>query len=176
MAIDLTASYVGILSLIVFILAYAVVMAEEFSHLRKSKPVIISAAIIWAIIAFYFSSDKSYAKEIEHALEHNILEFAELFLFLLVAMTYINALEERKVFDVVRFQLTSRGFSFRQLFIFTGIITFFLSPIADNLTTALVMCSVVMACGKGNTKFISIGCINIVIAANAGGALSLIHI
>ncbi len=172
MAIDLTTSYVGIISLIVFVLAYAVVMAEEFSHLRKSKPVIISAAIIWAIIAFYFSADKSYAKEIEHALEHNILEFAELFLFLLVAMTYINALEERKVFDVVRFQLTSRGFSFRQLFIFTGIITFFLSPIADNLTTALVMCSVVMACGKGNTKFISIGCINIVIAANAGGAFS----
>ena len=71
-------------------------------------------------------------------------------------MTYINALEERKVFDVVRFQLTSRGYSFRQLFIFTGIITFFLSPIADNLTTALVMCSVLLACGKGNTKFISI--------------------
>ena len=172
MEIDLTTSYVGILSLIVFVLAYAVVMAEEFSHLRKSKPVIISAAVIWAIIAFYFAGDKEYAKKIEYALEHNILEFAELFLFLLVAMTYINALEERKVFDNVRYQLTSRGFSFRQLFIFTGIITFFLSPIADNLTTALVMCSVVMACGKGNSKFISIGCINIVVAANAGGAFS----
>ena len=127
-------------------------MVEEFSHLRKSKPVILSAAIIWAIIAFHFSSNKDYTIEIEHALEHNILEFAELFLFLLVAMTYINSLEERKVFDVVRYQLTSRGFSFRQLFIFTGIITFFLSPIADNLTTALVMCSVLMACGKGNAK------------------------
>ena len=172
MEINLTTSYVGILSLIVFVLAYAVVMAEEFSHLRKSKPVIISAAVIWAIIAFYFAGDKEYAKKIEYALEHNILEFAELFLFLLVAMTYINALEERKVFDNVRYQLTSRGFSFRQLFIFTGIITFFLSPIADNLTTALVMCSVVMACGKGNSKFISIGCINIVVAANAGGAFS----
>ena len=127
MEIDLTTSYVGILSLIVFVLAYAVVMAEEFSHLRKSKPVIISAAVIWAIIAFYYAGDKEYAKKIEYALEHNILEFAELFLFLLVAMTYINALEERKVFDNVRYQLTSRGFSFRQLFIFTGIITFFLS-------------------------------------------------
>ena len=172
MEIDLTTSYVGILSLIVFVLAYAVVMAEEFSHLRKSKPVIISAAVIWAIIAFHFAADKEYAHKIEYALEHNILEFAELFLFLLVAMTYINALEERKVFDNVRYQLTSRGFSFRQLFIFTGIITFFLSPIADNLTTALVMCSVVLACGKGNSKFISIGCINIVVAANAGGAFS----
>ena len=172
MEINLTTSYVGILSLIVFILAYAVVMAEEFSHLRKSKPVIISAAVIWGIIAFHFSSDKEIAHEIEYALEHNILEFAELFLFLLVAMTYINALEERQVFNVVRYQLTSRGFSFRQLFIFTGIITFFLSPIADNLTTALVMCSVLLACGKGNTKFLSIGCINIVVAANAGGAYS----
>ena len=172
MEINLTTSYVGILSLIVFILAYAVVMAEEFSHLRKSKPVIISAALIWGIIAFHFSSNKEISHEIEYALEHNILEFAELFLFLLVAMTYINALEERQVFNVVRYQLTSRGFSFRQLFIFTGIITFFLSPIADNLTTALVMCSVLLACGKGNTKFLSIGCINIVVAANAGGAYS----
>jgi Na+/H+ antiporter NhaD/arsenite permease-like protein len=172
MEINLTTTYVGFLSLTVFFFAYALVMAEEFIHLRKSKPVVISAAIIWAIIAFYFAGDKSYTKEIEHALEHNILEFAELFLFLLVAMTYINALEERKVFDVVRFQLTSRGYSFRQLFVFTGIITFFLSPIADNLTTALVMCSVLLACGKGNSKFISIGCINIVIAANAGGAYS----
>ena len=170
--INLTTHFVGYLSLSVFVFAYLVVMIEEFTHLRKSKPVIISAAVIWAIIAFHFSSNKEFSHEIEHALEHNILEFAELLLFLLVAMTYINALEERKVFDVVRFQLTSRGYSFRKLFIFTGIITFFLSPIADNLTTALVMCSVLMACGKGNSKFISIGCINIVVAANAGGAYS----
>ena len=172
MEINLTISYVGLLSLLVFFVAYSIVMVEEFIHLRKSKPVIISAAIIWGIIAFHFSDEKSFSHEIEHALEHNILEFAELFLFLLVAMTYINALEERKIFEVVRYQLTSRGYSFRQLFIFTGIITFFLSPIADNLTTALVMCSVLMSCGKGNAKFISIGCINIVVAANAGGAYS----
>ena len=87
-------------------------------------------------------------------------------------MTYINALEERNVFNYIRFILVSKGFNFRQLFILTGIITFFLSPIADNLTTALVMCSVLLACGKGNTKFLSIGCINIVVAANAGGAFS----
>ena len=125
MIFDLTTHYIGIISLVIFILAYAIVMAEEFSHLRKSKPVIISAALIWGLIGFYYSGiSDSHSKELEHALEHNILEFAELFLFLLVAMTYINTLEERKVFDVVRFQLTSRGYSFRKLFIFTGIITF----------------------------------------------------
>ena len=172
MEINLTTSYIGILALIIFIIAYAAVMVEEFSHLRKSKPVIISAALIWGIIAFYFSSNKEIGHEIENALNHNILEFAELFLFLLVAMTYINALQERNVFDVIRYKLISRGFNFRQLFLLTGVITFFLSPIADNLTTALVMCSVLLACGKGNTKFLSLGCINIVVAANAGGAFS----
>ena len=171
--INLTTHFVGYASLSIFVIAYLIVMIEEFTHLRKSKPVIISAALIWGFIAlFYTGISDGHSKELEHALEHNILEFAELFLFLLVAMTYINTLEERKVFDVVRFQLTSRGYSFRKLFIFTGIITFFLSPIADNLTTALVMCSVLMACGKGNAKFLSLGCINIVVAANAGGAYS----
>tara|TARA_B110000116_G_scaffold244624_1_gene235176 strand:+ start:757 stop:2061 length:1305 start_codon:yes stop_codon:yes gene_type:complete len=173
MHIDLTTSYVGYISIFIFVLAYAFVMAEEFTHLRKSKPVIISAALIWGIIAYYYSIHfKGSQEEVEHALEYNILEFSELFLFLLAAMTYINALEERDVFNFIRFKLVSRGFNFRQLFILTGIITFFLSPIADNLTTALVMCSVLLACGKGNTKFLSIGCVNIVIAANAGGAFS----
>ena len=173
MHIDLTTSYVGYISLIIFVLAYALVMVEEFSHLRKSKPVIISAALIWGIIAFYFSSQPgSHSENLEQALEHNLLEFAELFLFLLVAMTYINALQERNVFDFIRYKLISKGFNFRQLFLITGVITFFLSPIADNLTTALVMCSVLLACGKGNNKFLAIGCINIVVAANAGGAFS----
>ena len=173
MHIDLTTSYVGYISLIIFVLAYALVMVEEFSHLRKSKPVIISAALIWGIIAFYFSSQPgSHSENLEQALEHNILEFAELFLFLLVAMTYINALQERNVFDFIRYKLISKGFNFRQLFLLTGVITFFLSPIADNLTTALVMCSVLLACGKGNNKFLAIGCVNIVVAANAGGAFS----
>ena len=173
MHIDLTTSYVGYVSIFIFILAYAFVMAEEFTHLRKSKPVIISAALIWGVIAYYYSVHfKGSQAEVEHALEHNLLEFSELFLFLLVAMTYINALEERNVFNFVRYKLVSKGFNFRQLFLLTGLITFFLSPIADNLTTALVMCSVLLACGKGNTKFLSIGCINIVVAANAGGAFS----
>ena len=60
---DLTTSYVGYTSIIIFALAYVLVMVEEFSHLRKSKPVIISAALIWGIIAFYFSSTPEYHSE-----------------------------------------------------------------------------------------------------------------
>jgi Na+/H+ antiporter NhaD/arsenite permease-like protein len=108
----------------------------------------------------------------EAAVRHNLLEYAELMLFLLVAMTYINAMEERQVFDALRSWLVRKGFGFRQLFWMTGILAFFISPIADNLTTALLMCAVVLAVGGTNSKFVTLACINIVVGANAGGALS----
>jgi Na+/H+ antiporter NhaD/arsenite permease-like protein len=87
-------------------------------------------------------------------------------------MTYIEAMRERHVFEKLKVWLISRGFSFRQLFWLTGFLAFFISPIADNLTTALIMGAVVMAVGGGNTRFISIAFVNIVVAANAGGAFS----
>jgi NhaD family Na+/H+ antiporter len=93
-------------------------------------------------------------------------------LFLLVAMTYINAMDERQVFDALREWLISKGFGFRKLFWLTGFLAFFISPIADNLTTALLMCAVVLSVGGSNLRFVSLGCINIVVAANAGGAFS----
>jgi Na+/H+ antiporter NhaD/arsenite permease-like protein len=58
------------------------------------------------------------------------------------------------------------------LFWITGVLAFFLSPLADNLTTALVLCAVVVAVGSSSPKFVGIACVNIVVAANAGGAFS----
>ena len=170
-SLDLTSHIAGYLALIVFVIAYGFVMVEEFTHLRKSKSVILAAGIIWAIIGWVYASN-GMPHAAEAAVRHNFLEFAELFLFLLVAMTYIESMRERLVFDKLKVWLISRGFSYRQLFWLTGIIAFFMSPIADNLTTALVMGAVVMAVGAGNARFISIGFVNIVVAANAGGAFS----
>ena len=169
--LDLTSHWAGYLALIVFVIAYVFVMVEEFTHLRKSKSVILAAGIIWAIIGWVYASN-GITHAAEAAVRHNFLEFAELFLFLLVAMTYIESMRERLVFDKLKVWLISRGFSYRQLFWLTGILAFFMSPIADNLTTALVMGAVVMAVGAGNARFISIGFVNIVVAANAGGAFS----
>ena len=171
-ALDLTASTVGIFSLLVFILAYLLVMAEEFTHLRKSKPVIIAAGIIWGSIAWVYRSHPGLEILPENAVRHNLLEYAELMLFLLVAMTYINALEERNVFEVLRSKLVASGFGFRSLFWITGGLSFLISPVADNLTTALLMCAVVVAVAGDNDRFVLLGCINIVVAANAGGAFS----
>ncbi|MDB2553557.1 sodium:proton antiporter NhaD [Gammaproteobacteria bacterium] len=168
---DLTTSWVGIASLLVFVAAYALVIGEEFTHLRKSKPVILAAGIIWAMIAIVYANN-GYDHIVEESVREFLIEFAELFLFLLAAMTYVNSMSERRVFEGLRAFLVSKGLSYRQLFWITGVLSFFLSPIIDNLTTALVMCAVVMAVGKDDAKFVAVGCVNIVVAANAGGAFS----
>ena len=168
---DLLNHPVGIISIVLFVIAYAFVMTEEVTHLRKSKPVLFVAGIIWAMIAWVgVQTGNSYAvkKELMHAFD----EFNQLMLFLLVAMTYINSMTERNVFEKLRSILLNQNFSYKKLFWITGFISFFLSPIADNLTTALTMCAVVLAVGKGNKNFTSISCVNIVVAANAGGAFS----
>jgi len=169
--LDLTGGVVGYGALTIFMIAYIVVMSEEFTHLRKSKPVILAAGLIWASIAAVYTGRGDYHL-VESALRHNLLEFSELFLFLLAAMTYVNTLDERNVFEALRSLLVRKGFSYRSLFWLTGLLAFFLSPILDNLTTALVMCAVLLAVGKDDARFVSIGCINIVVAANAGGAFS----
>jgi Na+/H+ antiporter NhaD/arsenite permease-like protein len=87
-------------------------------------------------------------------------------------MTYVNALEEREVFDMLKARLVKAGLSYRALFWTTGGLTFVISPIADNLTTALVMCAVVVALGRAMPRFVAISFVNIVVAANAGGAFS----
>ena len=162
---------VGYISLFIFILAYALVVTEEVTHLRKSKPVLFAAGTIWAMIA-WMGSKYDDSHHVEEAIMHAFSEFSQLMLFLLVAMTFINSMTERNVFNKLRSRLLAQDYSYRTLFWVTGVISFFLSPIADNLTTALVMCAVVMAVGGKNKNFVSIGCVNIVVAANAGGAFS----
>jgi len=169
--LDLTASWVGYASLLLFVVAYGFVMAEEYTHMRKSKPVLLAAGVIWGIIGWVYASH-GFTHMAEVAVRHNILEYAELFLFLLVAMTYINAMEERLIFETLRVKLVCAGFSYRKIFWITGLLAFFISPVADNLTTALLMCAVVLAIGKDNVKFVGLACINIVVGANAGGAFS----
>jgi NhaD family Na+/H+ antiporter len=168
---NFTAHWAGWLAVGIFVTAYAFVIAEEALHLRKSKPTMVAAGIIWTIVALmYIAHGDTHTAEL--AVKHNLEEFGELFLFLLAAMTYINTMDERGVFDALRVWLVTRGFSLRAVFWVTGLLAFCISPVADNLTTALLMATVVMAVGGGDHKFVAAACINIVIAANAGGAFS----
>ena len=162
----------AILCLGIFVLSYIAVLLEEKTHLPKSKPVMLGASLIWLVIGLmapnYGIDHQSLRRDIYHGLE----EYSSLLLFLLAAMTYISAMDERQVFAALRARLVMSGMNFRQLFWATGLIAFFLSPVADNLTTALVLGTVIVAVGGNNPKFVGIACANVVSAANAGGAFS----
>lgn len=170
-SLDLTTHWAGIASLIIFVIAYVLVILEESTHMRKSKPVMLAAGLIWAMIGIAYAMAGQSDAAHDHAVQI-IEEYGELFLFLLVAITYVNTLEERRAFEVLRAKLVGLGLGYRQLFLLTGVLAFFLSSVLDNLTTALVMGAVVMALGRDNARFVAIGCVSIVVAANAGGAFS----
>lgn len=168
----MTTSWVGYLSLIIFVLGYTLVVVEEKIHMRKSKPVILAGCLMWFFIGLYESQHGHGSGEAHEYVKHLIAEIGELFFFLLAAMTYIDTLAERNVFNSLRSWLLRKGLGFRSLFWATGVITFFLSPLADNLTSALLMSTVALAVSGGNSKFIALSFTNIVVAANAGGAWS----
>ncbi len=170
--LNATDSTIAWVAVAIFVLAYALVIAEEFIHLRKSKPVLLAAGLIWIIVATIAKTTDNGEALMEHSLNHNVTEYASLLLFLLTAMVYVNALTERHVFKVLRNNLIQLGFSYRSLFWATGFLAFFISPIADNLTTALLMGAVVLAVGADKPQFVTVAFVNIVVAANAGGAFS----
>ena len=166
-----TQSTPAILALGTFLIAYILVIFEEFIQLRKSKPLLLASGIIWMLVAIV-ANQKGIPEVVSIATRQNLLEYAELLLFIIVAITYINVLTEFKIFDALGAWLIKNNFSYKQLFWITGCLAFFLSSIADNLTTALAMSAVILAIGKDNPRFAGIACINLVVAANAGGVFS----
>jgi len=168
----LTNAPLGILAVAVFVIAYIVVMSEEFNQIRKSKPMVLGAGIIWVLVAIIARQHGIPAEQVKVTLERVLADYAGLFLFLLVAMTYVSTLRERNLFEALRSWLIHNRFSYRKIFWTTGILAFLISPFADNLTTALLLGAVVMAVGRDKPQFIVLCCINIVVAANAGGAFS----
>jgi Na+/H+ antiporter NhaD/arsenite permease-like protein len=168
---DLTSHWAGYLCLGIFFAAYALVVFEETTEMRKSKPVMVAAGLIWALIGIAYMQ-AGRGPEAHARAVHVIADYGELFLFLLVAITYVNTLEERRVFEVLRARLVNLELGYRRLFWITGVLAFSLSGALDNLTTSLVMGAVVMALGSRSPRFVALGCINIVVAANAGGAFS----
>ena len=169
--IDLTRHPAGFLALMIFFVAYGFVAIEKAIQLHKSKPVMLAAGLIWALLGLVYTMHGQSAA-LEAAAKHVILDYGELMLFLVVAITYVNTMQERRVFDALRTRLVSMNLSYRQLFWLVGGLAFVFGPIIDNLTTALVMGAVVVAVGVGNYRFIVMGCIVIVVAANAGGVFS----
>ena len=169
--LNLTTHWVGYISLVLFAGAYLLAMTEEITELRKSKPMVFAAGSIWILIAFIYQQG-GMTETAGEAFRISLEGYAELFLFIMVSMTYLNAMEDRGVFENLRVWLLSKNFTYRKLFWITGIQAFFISSVCNNLTTALLMGSVILAMGKNNRQFVTVACVNVVVASNAGGAFS----
>jgi Na+/H+ antiporter NhaD/arsenite permease-like protein len=169
--LDLTQHWAGYTALLLFACAYILAMLEEVTELRKSKPMVFAASLIWMFIALVYTNN-GMNEQVGAAFRTSLVGYVELFLFIMVSMTYLNAMEDRGVFNSLRIWLLSKNFTYRQLFWITGFQAFAISAFCNNLTTALLMGSVIMAMGKDNRRFVSLSCINVVIGSNAGGSFS----
>ena len=170
--LDLTMTWMGLLSLVIFVVGYYFIATEDKYHINKAKPALLMGTGIFMLIGVYFAMNGLDGHRLSSEVEHLIMEIAEIFFFLMVAMTYIEAMIDRGVFSALRYNLVSKGYSYKKLFWITGLLAFFISPVADNLTTALILSTVLITIDKENKLFLVPGAINIVVAANAGGAWS----
>lgn len=171
-AIDLAVEPFGWLLLAIFIVGYYFIAAEEKYHINKAKPALFTGTFLFILLGGYYAFNGLNMAPFETEIAHLILEIAEIFFFLFVAMTYIEALIERGVFNALKTKLIAKGYGFKQLFWVTGFLAFFISPIADNLTTALILSTVLITINRTNKAFLVPAAINVVVAANAGGAWS----
>ena len=171
-ALNLTTTWVGIACLIIFVVGYFFIATEENFHIDKAKPAIFIGTFMFLLIGFYMLANGLDVHLLQNEVNHLILEISQIVFFLMVAMTYIEALIERDVFNALKYNLVSKGYTYKRLFWLTGVLAFFISPVADNLTTALILSTVLLTIDKTNTNFLVAGAINIVVAANAGGAWS----
>ncbi len=170
--LHLTWSLIGIASLVIFIIGYYFIAAEEKYNINKSKPALFIGTFMFMLIGIYFAVNGLDVEPLHDEMKVLILEIAEIFFFLFVAMTFIETMIERNVFDVLKYKLISKGYTYKQLFWLTGFLAFFISPVADNLTTALILSTVLFTIDKTTKEFLVPSAVNIVVAANAGGAWS----
>ncbi|AJC84446.1 sodium:proton antiporter NhaD [Campylobacter peloridis] len=170
--LNLAFSALGIGILVIFILGYYFIASEEKYHINKTKPALFIGTFSFIVIGIYMVINDIDTQILEENVNHLILEIAQIVFFLIAAMTFIEALIERSVFETLKYKLVTKGYTYRRLFWLTGCLAFFISPIADNLTTALILSTVLLTIDKTNKDFLIPGAINIVVAANAGGAWS----
>ena len=169
---DLTMTWAGFATLLIFIIGYYFVAAEEKYGIDKAKPALFIGTFMFILVAIYYVLNDLDMNLVQNEANHLILEIASIFFFLFVAMTYIESLLQMGVFDRLKYNLISKGYTYRKLFWVTGFLAFFISPVADNLTTALILSTVLVTIEKTRKDFLVPGAINIVVAANAGGAWS----
>lgn len=150
--------------LLVFIFGYFAIAFEHPLKLNKAATALLTGALCWT---FFVIGDTSHSGG--EALGHHIADIAGILFFLLGAMTIVELIDAHDGFEIITTRITT--LSRRRLLIIVAIVSFFLSAVLDNLTTSIVMISLVRKLVRDEKDRWYLGGI-IIIAANAGGAWS----
>ena len=151
--------------ILVFVLGYVAIAFEHPLRLNKAASALITGVLCWTIYIIQSNS----AEKVNEDLLHHLGEIASILFFLLGAMTIVELIDTHNGFEIItqRIKTTNK----RVVLIIVIVLTFFLSALLDNLTTAIVMtslCSKLISVKEDRLWFVGM----VVIAANAGGAWS----
>jgi len=151
--------------LTIFVLGYALITLEHTIHINKSATALITAVLCWTLIVLN-ASDKELVIE---SLTHHLSSISEIVFFLLGAMTIVELIDAHDGFQNIAEAIKTTNKT--KLIWLIAIITFFLSAVLDNLTTTIVMISILNKLIEDKkTKWMLLGLV--IIASNAGGAWS----
>ncbi|MGA0248254.1 MAG: sodium:proton antiporter NhaD [Schleiferiaceae bacterium] len=149
----------------VFVLGYAAIAFEHNLKIDKAAAALVTGVLCWTFYLF----GGAELHEAEHALLEHLSEISGILFFLLGAMTIVEVVDAHEGFAVITDKIKTKNV--RSLLWTVSILTFFFSAILDNLTTSIVMISLLRKLVKDqNTRWLFAGVV--VIAANAGGAFS----
>jgi Na+/H+ antiporter NhaD/arsenite permease-like protein len=155
-----------ILLVIIFVVGYAAIALEHPIHVNKAASALITGVLCWTVYMIYNQDDPH---TVNHHLQEHLGEHSGILFFLLGAMVIVELVDSHNGFKIITDRINTR--SQRKLLWLVGFITFFLSAALDNLTTTIVMVSLlrkIITDKQGRLFFAGI----IVVAANAGGAWS----
>lgn len=155
------------LIVIVFVIGYLAIALEHYIKVNKTASALLTGVLCWTIYIIN-TPDKAH---VTHQLLEQVGDFSGILFFLLGAMTIVELIDSHNGFDLITSKIVVN--SKRRLLWVITFITFFLSSILDNLTTAIVMCSLLMKFNLNKEEKLLFASL-VVIAANAGGAWTVI--
>lgn len=148
---------------LIFVVAYAAIALEHPININKSASALVGAGLLWVVYAIGSDSPQQVGFE----LNTSLAAMAQIVFFLMGAMTIVEVVDAHNGFEVITSRIKTTKLS--SLMWMVGFVTFFLSAILDNLTTTIVMVSLMKKLlGERDDRLFFAGII--VIAANAGGA------
>ncbi|MFA5633056.1 MAG: sodium:proton antiporter NhaD [Porticoccaceae bacterium] len=146
-----------------FVIGYAAIVFEHPLRINKTVPALLTGVLMWALWAMMDNG------RVGAEFEHHLYDIAQILFFLLGAMTIVELIDAHQGFKVITNRVTTKDA--RKLMCITCVVTFFMSAVLDNLTTAIVMVSLLRRLiHDDRQRLIYVGMV--VVAANAGGAWS----